>query len=195
MKCFMDLLWVFFLCNSHFELGFFLLALKFFKLEITFDILFCLKYMVVCAWSEGDITMIWLLANNCGWRCVRFRSFRMIIPEGFLCKRKYIVGSCDYCVAPSPWRMCSLVFLPHFGCSGGLCDLSCCLLKETNWVFLFPQPTFQTLCLYACFMPLLLFQYTGEWIKENPFSKFCWIIGPTVGFAIIVWYPYYLLTL
>jgi hypothetical protein len=40
---------------------------------------------------------------------VQFCSFRMINFEGFLCKKKYIFGSCDYCVAPSPWRMCILI--------------------------------------------------------------------------------------
>jgi hypothetical protein len=62
----MDLLWAFWPYNSHVELGFFLLALKCFKLEIAFDILFCLNCVVVWAWSEGDIIMIWLLISNCG---------------------------------------------------------------------------------------------------------------------------------
>jgi len=40
---------------------------------------------------------------------VRFFSFCISISEGLLCKTKYAVGSCEYCLAPSSSGMCSLI--------------------------------------------------------------------------------------
>jgi hypothetical protein len=110
--------------------------------------------------------------------CVRFRSFRMINFEGFLCKRKITVGFCDYCVpSPSPWRICSLIITMTCDVMGGLCVLSCCHFdgKESG-IFFFacsPLSNLMPICLLQALFPLPIYRQVN---KGKPRFKILFIV-------------------